>query len=141
MASLNKVILIGHLAADPELKSTPNGVSVTSFRIGVTRPYTKQGEVPQTDFLDIVAWRSTAEFITKYFRKGNAICICGSIQTRSYTAHDGTKRYVHEIVADEASFIEKKSGSGAAEGVPAYASKSGEAPKFEEIESDEDLPF
>jgi single-strand DNA-binding protein len=134
MASLNKVILIGHLAADPELKSTPNGVSVTSFRIGVARPYTKQGEVPQTDFLDIVAWRSTAEFITKYFRKGNAICICGSIQTRSYTAHDGTKRYVYEIVADEASFIEKKN-----EAKPTQSAKA--EPTFEEVSVDEELPF
>lgn len=141
MASLNKVILIGHLTADPELKQTPGGVNVTSFSIGITRPYIKKGETPQTDFLDIVAWRSTAEFIAKYFKKGNAICICGSIQTRSYTAQDGTKRYVTEIVADEASFIEKKSLSGAAEGVPAYASESGEAPKFEEVASDEDLPF
>ena len=73
MASLNKVILIGHLTADPELKQTPSGVSVTSFSIGVTRKYTRAGEQPQSDFINIVAWRTTAEFISKYFRKGNAI--------------------------------------------------------------------
>ncbi len=92
MASLNKVILIGHLTADPELKQTPSGVSVTSFSIGVTRRFQRQGEQPQSDFINIVAWRSTAEFITKYFRKGSAICICGSIQTRTWTANDGSKR-------------------------------------------------
>ena len=94
MASLNKVVLIGHMTADAELKQTPSGVSVCSFSIGVTRRYTKAGETPQSDFISIVAWRSTAEFITKYFRKGDAICICGQIQTRSWTASDGSKRYL-----------------------------------------------
>lgn len=73
MASLNKVILIGHLTADPELKQTATGIPVTSFSIGVTRRFTRQGEQPQSDFINIVAWRSTAEFISKFFRKGNAI--------------------------------------------------------------------
>jgi single-strand DNA-binding protein len=105
MASLNKVILIGHLTADPELKQTPSGVSVTSFSIGVTRKFARAGEQAQSDFISIVAWRTTAEFITKYFRKGNAICICGSIQTRTWTANDGSKRYITEVVADEATFV------------------------------------
>lgn len=109
MASLNKVILIGHLTADPELKQTATGIPVTSFSIGVTRRFTRQGEQPQSDFINIVAWRSTAEFISKFFRKGNAICICGSIQTRSYTDQQGNKRYVTEVVADEATFVERKS--------------------------------
>ena len=105
MASLNKVILIGHLTADPELKQTPSGVSVTSFSIGVTRRYQKSGEQPQSDFINIVAWRNTAEFITRYFRKGSAICICGSLQSRSWTATECSKRYVTEVVADEANFV------------------------------------
>jgi single-strand DNA-binding protein len=142
MASLNKVILIGHLTADPELKTTPNGVSVTSFSIGVTRKYTKQGEQPTTDFINIVAWRTTAEFICKYFKKGQAICICGSIQTRSYTAQDGTKRYATEVVADEATFVEKKasaSDNGAHGGYSAPTEPA--TPNWEEVSGDEDLPF
>ena len=134
MASLNKVVLIGHMTADAELKQTPNGVSVCSFSIGVNRRYTKAGETPQSDFISIVAWRSTAEFITKYFRKGDAICICGQIQTRSWTASDGSKRYATEVIADEASFVERRR-----EGEPAYGSKA--APAFEELTPDDDFPF
>ena len=138
MASLNKVVLIGHLTGNPELKSTPGGISVATFSIGVTRKYTKQGEQPQTDFIDIVAWRSTAEFISRYFKKGQAICICGSLQTRSWTAQDGTKRYATEVVADEATFVEKKastSESGAQNGYNAPT------PAFCEVSVDEELPF
>ena len=147
MASLNKVILIGHLTADPELKQTPSGVSVTSFSIGVTRKFARAGEQAQSDFISIVAWRTIAEFITKYFRKGNAICICASIQTRTWTANDGSKRYITEVVADEATFVEKKSEStGFAPRnddfqAPAFASDAGIAPKFEEVAGEEDLPF
>lgn len=144
MASLNKVILIGHLTADPELKQTPTGVSVTSFSIGVTRRFQRQGEQSQSDFINIVAWRSTAEFIAKYFRKGNAICICGSLQSRSYTAQDGTKRYVTEVVADEASFVERKSDSAPKADdyqAPAFSAGTNDAAKFAEVAGDEDLPF
>lgn len=139
MASLNKVILIGHLTADPELKTTPSGTSVTSFSIGVSRKFTKQGEQPQTDFINIVAWRTTAEFITKYFRKGNAICICGSIQTRSWTANDGSKRYATEVIADEATFVEKKNDNGNNTADVGYSAPN--APQFEEVAGDDDLPF
>ena len=152
MASLNKVILIGHLTADPELKQTATGIPVTSFSIGVTRRFPRQGEQPQSDFINIVAWRSTAEFISKFFRKGNAICICGSIQTRSYTDQQGNKRYVTEVVADEATFVERKSdaqGASApshqytppADPEPAYGSSFASAPNFEEVAEDDDLPF
>ncbi|MBQ0125725.1 MAG: single-stranded DNA-binding protein [Clostridiales bacterium] len=143
MASLNKVILIGHLTADPELKQTQTGVAVTSFSIGVTRKYSKNGEQAQSDFINIVAWRQNAEFICKYFKKGNAICICGSIQTRSYDANDGTKRYITEVVADEATFVEKKSDRSDDYQAPAFSTdaKSDAAPKFEEIAEDGDLPF
>ncbi|MBR0235691.1 MAG: single-stranded DNA-binding protein [Clostridia bacterium] len=143
MASLNKVILIGHLTADPELKTTQTGVSVTSFSIGVTRRFTRAGEQPQSDFINIVAWRQTADFICKFFKKGNAICICGSIQTRSYDAQDGTKRYVTEVVADEATFVERKSDRGDDYRTPAFSSddKVDQAPKFDEIAEDGDLPF
>ena len=143
MASLNKVILIGHLTADPELKQTPSGVSVTTFSIGVTRRFTRAGEQAQSDFINIVAWRNTAEFICKYCRKGNAICICGSLQTRSWTATDGSKRYATEVVADEATFVEKKSDSSRGDDyqAPAFSSDMGSAPKFEEVAADDDLPF
>ena len=86
MASFNKVILVGNLTADPELKKTPSGVSVTSFSIAVNRRFTKQGEQPQTDFINIVAWRQTAEFVARYFNKGRPILVCGQLQTRSWTA-------------------------------------------------------
>lgn len=108
MAAFNKVILIGNLRADPELKQTQNGVSVTSFSLAVSRRKVKDQE-PQTDFINIVAWRSTAEFICKYFQKGKAILVVGSLQTRSWEDQNGQKRYVTEVVADEAQFVEKKS--------------------------------
>ena len=144
MASLNKVILIGHMTADPELKQTPSGVSVCSFSIGVSRRYTKAGEQAQSDFIIIVAWRQQAEFVARYFRKGSAICICGSLQTRSWDAKDGSKRYTTEVVADEISFVERKSDSPRANddfATPSYQSGMTETPKFEEIAGDDDLPF
>ena len=137
MASLNKVVLIGHLVADPELKQTQSGVSVTTFQIGVTRRFTK-GQEPTSDFFTIVAWRTTAEFICKYFKKGNAICVCGSLQSRSWTAQDGSKRYTVEVVADEASFIEKKVENARAE---SSFESSEDVPNFEDVTSDSDLPF
>ena len=143
MASLNKVILIGHMTADPELKQTANGVNVCSFSIGVTRKYTR-GEQSQTDFINIVAWRTTAEFIARYFRKGSAICICGSLQTRTWTDNNGNKRYAPEVIADEASFVERKSesvGRTDSYSAPAFNTPISEAPKFEEIAGDDDLPF
>ena len=144
MASLNKVILIGHMTADPELKQTANGVNVCSFSIGVTRKYTTRGEQPQTEFINIVAWRPTAEFIARYFRKGSAICICGSLQTRTWTDNNGNKRYATDVVADEASFVERKSesvGRTDSYSAPAFNTPISEAPKFEEIAGDDDLPF
>lgn len=141
MASLNKVILIGHLTADPELKQTQSGVAVCSFSIGVSRKYAKDGQ-QTTDFIGITAWRTTAEFITRYFRKGSAICICGSLQTRSYTDHTGVKRYVTEVMAEEASFVERKSDAARNnENIPAFTAPSAEGPRFEEISVDDDLPF
>ena len=137
MASLNKVILIGHMTADPELKQTPSGVSVCSFSIGVNRRFAKDGD-QKTDFINIVAWRNTAEFVARYFKKGSAICICGSIQTRSWTGNNGNKRYATEVIADEASFVENKKESSSDDlGYSAPA----EAPKFEELSADDDLPF
>lgn len=160
MAAFNKVILIGNLCADPELKQTPNGVSVTSFRIAVGRRKVKDQE-PQTDYITVVAWRNTAEFICKYFQKGKAILVVGSIQTRSWNDQNGQKQYATEVVAEEAQFVEKKSDSAspvnASEShsnasysvpyqVPSSDANSSNSPysvqpvAFEEMTS-EDLPF
>ena len=106
--NLNKVILGGRLTADPELKTTPSGLSVTTFTVAVNRRTAKAGETPQADFISVTAWRQTAEFITRYFRKASSICIVGSIQTRSWTDQQGQKRFATEIVADEAYFVDAK---------------------------------
>lgn len=101
---LNRVILMGRITAAPELKTTPSGVSVTSFSIAVDRNYVRQGEQRQADFINIVCWRQQAEFVCRYFGKGAMIAIDGRLQTRTYQAKDGTNRYVTEVVADNVSF-------------------------------------
>ena len=101
---MNKTITIGRFAADPELRTTASGIAVTSFTIAVDRPYTK-GTDRQTDWLDVVAWRNTAEFICKHFKKGDGIIVDGTLQTRSYEDKNGQKRKVVEIVANDVEFI------------------------------------
>lgn len=140
----NLVVLTGRLTADPELKTTPNGISVTSFSIAVSRRY-RAGEETQADFINIVAWRQTAEFITKYFKKGNMIGIEGSIQTRKYTDKNGNNRTAFEVVANNAQFVESKrdsAPSAAAVSEPASFSNA-EGNDFAEIGGgmDDDLPF
>ena len=105
---LNTVILMGRLTADPELKKTPSGVSVTSFSIAVQRSYVAKGEERKSDFIDVVAWRNTAEFISKYFRKGQMIAVQGSIQTRSYEDKQGNKHKAVEVLVDKADFCGDK---------------------------------
>jgi len=139
MPSLNKTILIGHMTAEPELKQTPSGVSVCSFSIGVSRKYSKDGGQPQSDFINIVAWRTTAEFVAGHFHKGDAICICGAIQTRSWTAQDGGRRYATEVIAEEVNFVERRKQG--AESAPKQSFDISPSPDFEELPSDEDLPF
>lgn len=147
--NLNKVILGGRLTSDPELKSTPSGISVCSFGIAVSRRFAKEGE-QTTDFINVVAWRQTAEFISKYFSKGASICIVGSIQTRNYTANDGSKRYVTEVLADEAMFVDSKAEADNSRfnntSAPKYMPEgyAGAEPEQTAIEEDEDgdmLPF
>ena len=111
---LNSVILMGRLVADPELRQTPNGVSVCAFRIAVDRAYS--GKEKQADFIDIVAWRQSAEFVSKYFAKGKMIIVEGSIQARSYEDRNGNKRTAVEVVADNVQFGEPK-GSGEKPGI------------------------
>lgn len=110
---LNRVILMGRLVSDPELKTTGNNTSVTSFSIAVDRNYVKSGEERKADFFNIVCWRNTAEFVCRYFGKGSLIAIDGQLQSRSYVAKDGTNRTVVEVVADNVSFTgERRENSG-----------------------------
>lgn len=141
----NKAILIGRLVADPELRTTPNGVSVTTFRIAVDRPFTKGGE-KKADFISITAWRQQAEFVSRYFAKGRAIGVDGAIQTREYTDKDGNKRTAFEVVADRVFFVESKGAASPAGAAPSEPSSSGvsyssgSTGDFEVVE-DDDLPF
>lgn len=142
--NLNKVILAGRIVADPELKQTQNGVALVSFRLAVNRRFGAQQN--EADFFNVTAWRNTAEFIAKYFRKGSAICICGSIQNRTWTDQQGVKHYMTDIIAEEANFVENRStqdsvGGGDFAPTPAFSSPAASAPKFEEIATEEDLPF
>jgi single-strand DNA-binding protein len=154
MASYNKVILIGRLVADPELKQTGSGVAVTNFTIAVDRKYSREGQEKQADFPTIIAWRSTAEFICHFFKKGSAILIEGELQTRSWTDQNGSKRFATEVVADTARFCEAKKDSETNNTPQNQNAVQGEfgasgwgspiasvQPDFEEMKADEDLPF
>ena len=129
--NFNKVILGGRITSQPELKTTTNGLMVTTFSIAVGRKGTK-GE---TDFINCQAWRNTAEFICKYFTKGSSICVTGAIQTRSWNDNNGNKRYATEVVVDEANFVDSKSDSTENHGGNVSAIE------FEAISGDQDLPF
>ena len=140
----NRVIMIGRLVADPELRTTPNGINVASLRIAVDRPYSKNAE-KKSDFFNVVAWRQNAEFISRYFSKGRLIGIEGSLQTRSYDAQDGSKRYVTEVIADNVEFADSRPTDGSRPRTdnpppppePTNANPSG---GFTEVDDDE-LPF
>ena len=127
---MNRVTMIGRLAADPELKTTGSGLSVCNFSIAVDRKGTK-GEERITDWIDIVAWRHSAEFVSKYFQKGSPIVIEGSIQSRMWEDKDGKKRKTVEVVADNVEFVPKAKGE---------ALSAGKEEDFQLVES-EDLPF
>ena len=164
---MNNVSLIGRLTADPELKHTQSGTATTRFSIAVDRTYTKPGEEKQADFINIVAWSQRAEFICRYFSKGQRIAIIGQIRTGSYTDREGNKRYTFEVLVDSVEFCESKkdtsnsgnsypnsysnnsysrSGNGyqqssGAESRPAPSYSSGADDDFVELPNDEDLPF
>jgi len=136
----NLVVLTGRLTADPELKTTPNGISVTTFSIAVNRNY-GSGDDRQTDFITIVAWRKTAEFITKYFKKGSMIGIEGSIQTRKYQDKNGVNRTIFEVIANNVQFVESKRDSSAPVNESASFSNA-DVDDFTEIgDTEDDLPF
>lgn len=140
--NFNKVILGGRLTADPELKSTGNGVFVTSFSIAVNRRFiSKNDGQQQADFINCTAWRLTAEFIAKHFKKGDAICIVGSIQTRSWTDQQGAKRYATEVVAEETFFVDSKNTANTSATPAPYMPEAYTSGSLAEASEDEDLPF
>lgn len=130
---MNKVILMGRLVADPELKTTPSGLSVTTVRVAVNRRFSADG-TNTADFFDVVCWRQTADFVAKYFAKGRMIGVVGSLQTRSWTDKNGNKRYVTEVIADEAYFCGDKAE------VETKAKPEAE-PEMTEVDDGEELPF
>lgn len=161
---LNLVALMGRLVYDPELKTTQNGTNVCSFRIAVDRSFARQGEERKADFIDVTAWRQTAEFVSKYFQKGSMIAIEGSLQTRQYQDKNGNNRTKVEVVASNVSFCGSKAAERAvvkdfdqqtanhvqeakaaqsapqkSQNVPEYS--QGSADDFSVIDDSEDLPF
>ena len=155
---------MGRLVSDPELKTTPSGVSVTTFRIAVDRNYVKSGEERKADFFDIVCWRQTAEFVCRYFGKGSLIAVEGQLQSRTYQAKDGSNRYVVEVVADNVSFTgERRDNSNSGYSNQGYnqgyqnqnyggsqvyqepaqqtSYQSGSNADFQDMPLDDDLPF
>lgn len=141
---LNCVVLMGRLTADPELRTTSSGISVTSFSVAVDRSYAKRGEDKTTDFINVTAWRSTADFITKYFHKGSMIAVQGSLQTRNYEDKNGNKRTAYDVVADQVSFCGSKaetSSYGNNDNASASSYNNSSDGDFSEIVSDDDLPF
>lgn len=133
---MNIVILMGRLTKSPELKTTNSGISVTSFTVAVNYNYSKGCET-QTDFINCVAWRNTAEFITKYFTKGQMIAIKGSLQQRSYTDKNGNKRTSFDVLVDTADFCGSKSDKPSADVDYQDASTA----EYDEVDMNEDLPF
>lgn len=138
--NFNKTILGGRLTADPELKTTPSGLSVTSFTVAVNRRGKGKDGETKADFINVTAWRGPAEFITRHFRKGSSICVVGEIQTRSWTDPQGQKHYATEVVADEAYFVDSKGESAqpSSQYVPEQYTSGGFR---QEGDGDEDLPF
>ncbi len=143
---LNKVLLMGRFTKDPELRSTPQGVSVCNFRLAVTRNYKNNGNY-ESDFIDCVAWRNTAEFISKFFKKGNLVCVEGNLQSRSWE-QDGQRRYTLEVMVDNTYFVESKKGQegsdyqGESFDAPVASSAPRETLSSDDFSAiDDDLPF
>ncbi len=139
---INVVALMGRLTADPELKRTGTDIAVTSFSIAVDRAFVRQGEERQADFINIVCWRQTAEFVCKYFHKGDMIALNGRIQTRRYEDNQGNKRTAFEVVADNVSFTggrrDTVGNTVRSEAAPSFESANDD---FEVLANDDDMPF
>ena len=138
---INNAVIMGRLTKDPELRTTASGVSVTSFCVAVDRSYVKPGEERQADFINVVAWRSTADFVTRYFSKGSMIAVQGSIQPRSYEDRDGNKRTAVEVVADSVSFCGGKNDSQTGGNGNYGEVNNNVSVPFTELPSNDDLPF
>lgn len=150
---LNVVAIMGRLVADPELKTTPAGINVCTFRIACDRSFAQQGQQRQADFIDVVAWRHNADFLCKYFAKGGMVAVQGRLQTRQYQDRNGNKRTAVEVVADSLSFAgssKNPGGRAVDEGGeappsdyrdPAPAYSQGDADDFAVIDDNDDLPF
>lgn len=138
---LNNAVIMGRLVADPELRTTGSGVSVTSFTVAVDRRFANKDEEKQADFIDIVAWRQTADFVCKYFRKGSMIAVQGSIQTRTYEDKDGNKRKAVEIVADNVSFCGSKSDSAKTDNDTNPTASTPVTTNLNAVIDDEETPF
>lgn len=138
---LNKVILMGRITQDLEVRQTPSGVSVLTFTVAVQRSFARQGEERQTDFINCVAWRQQAEFISKYFRKGRMIALEGNLRTRTYDDKNGTKHYVTEVYVDSVSFTGEKADGGYNNGYQNQNNNNQSAPQnnYNEAPSNDDL--
>ena len=143
---MNRVVLVGRLTKDPETRATQNGVTVCNFTVACDRPYVRQGEERQADFINCIAWRQTGEFVNKYFVKGNRIALNGSIQTRSWDDKNGNKRYATEVVVDHVEFVQSKSEGNQPTAQPQTtpSDPTGDIDGFmpmEDIGDLDDLPF
>ena len=144
---MNVICIMGRLTADPELRHTASQVPGTSFTLAVYRALEQKGSERQADFIPVVAWRNTAEFVCRYFRKGQKMAVKGELQSRQYTDKEGNKRTAYEVVADQVYFVESKAAKPSADvsaapgydGPPAFSNAG--AGDFEEITGDDELPF
>lgn len=138
--NFNSATLGGRLTADPELKTTSSGITVTSFTIAINRRAGEDKEA-KSDFINCIAWRQTAEFITRYFKKGSSICVVGAIQTRSWTDKDGNKKYATEVVVERAYFVDSKSENNTQNANAGTYDNAYSQASFQDIDTDDDLPF
>ena len=138
--NFNGATLGGRLTADPELKTTSSGITVTSFTIAINRRAGEDKEA-KSDFINCIAWRQTAEFITRYFKKGSSICVVGAIQTRSWTDKDGNKKYATEVVVERAYFVDSKSENSVQNTNTGTYDNAYSQASFQDIDTDDVLPF
>lgn len=138
---MNRVIITGNLVADPEAHTTQSGISRSTFRVAVQRRFKNANGEREADFLTVVVWRQAAEFCNKYLTKGSKVCVEGSIQTRSYDAQDGSKRYVTEIVADNVESLSRndRPQEGASSAPGGYGAPTNDG--FVPVDDDGELPF
>ena len=139
---MNKVILMGRLTRDPEVRYTQtNNTLVASFSLAINRRFARQGEERQADFINIVAWNKTGEFVSKYFKKGQQVAVIGRLQTRTWDDDQGTKHYVTEVIAEEAYFADSRRDGDASGFENTFGENLSQSAEFQVTSSDDDLPF